>query len=114
MSGPAGFRVHLITIQARTGGKDSEGGITDGWADHLPNIFAGVKNLSGNEKMATSQGGQAAVARTEFDILYRDGIDETMRIQYKGKIYNIDHVNNLNEENKRLILTSNTGLNDGR
>ena len=57
--------------------------------------------------------GQVAIAKTLFDIAYQPGITAAMRVVHDGKNYNIKHVNNVFEENKDLILTCETGANDG-
>lgn len=111
----AGDLNRRITLEALTQTKDDEGGMVDSWVPlaGMP-IWARVANLSGNERRATSHGGQVAEARTEFTIRYRAGIDAKMRISYNAKLYNIRHVNNYLEENRFLILTCDTGMNDGR
>jgi SPP1 family predicted phage head-tail adaptor len=114
MAGPgAGELDRRITIQALTQTKDSEGGMVDDWAD-VSTVWAKVRNLSGNERRLTAEGGQAAEARTEFTIRYRSGLNERMRISYGGKKYNIRHINNYAEAREFLVITCDTGLNDGR
>lgn len=102
-----------ITIQSLTQTKDTHGGQVDTWTD-IALVWAGIKSLSGDERRITKEGGQAAEARTEFMIRYRAGIIEKMRVLYGGKIYNIKHVNDLNEGHRFMILTCDTGVNDGR
>lgn len=97
-----------VTFQRQTYGKDGFGGTVENCAD-VCTVFASMRNLSGDEKRLTEHGGEAAVARTEFTVRYRSDIDEGMRVLYKGKVYNIRHVNNYNEENEKLIVTCDTG-----
>jgi SPP1 family predicted phage head-tail adaptor len=114
MAGPgAGELDRRITIQALTQTKDSEGGMVDNWAD-VTTVWAKVRNLSGNERRLTSEGGRVAEARTEFTIRYRSGLNERMRIKYGDKVYNIRHLNNFNEAREYIVITCDTGLNDGR
>lgn len=101
-----------VSVQACTQGKSASGGNTKAWAE-VATVWAKVWNASGNERSATSHGGEVAEARTEFTIRYRDGIDDTMRISYNSKYYDITHVNNLAEAGRWLILTCTTGVNDG-
>lgn len=103
-----------ITIQSRTGTKDAEGGMVDSWADFAADLWAKVNNLSGNERQATAKGGDRLDARTEFTIYYLDGITNKMRVSFGGKYYNIRHVNNYMENNEYLVITCDTGGNDGR
>jgi SPP1 family predicted phage head-tail adaptor len=102
-----------ITLQSQVQGKDSEGGMVTDWVD-FATVWAAPKNFSGEEKNAVKQGGQVAVARTEFMIRYRAGVNSTMRVVFGNAIHNIRHVNDINDEHRILILTCDTGLNDGR
>lgn len=110
----AGKLNRLITLQQRTQGKDAEGGITDTWGDFVANIWAKVVHLSGNERRATQQGGQVLEARTEFTIRYFPGVTSAMRVVFDGKYYNIRHVNDFDDAHAFMILTCDTGGNDGR
>lgn len=116
MSRPtAGDLNRRITLEALTQTKDGEGGMVDSWAAlaSMP-VWAKVANLSGNERRATTHGGQLPEARTEFTIRYRAGITSKMRVSYGAKLYNIRHINDFAEEHCFLVLTCDTGLNDGR
>jgi SPP1 family predicted phage head-tail adaptor len=109
----AGRLIQRITIEKPTAVTGQSGGTKKTWAPHLVDIAAGRRNPSGNERRATSHGGEVAEARVEFEIRYRPGITEQMRVKHKGKFFNIKHVNNVNEENDRLIPTCDTGVNHG-
>jgi|GEM_PF-1065484 len=111
----AGTLNKRITVESLEVGKDSKGGMVDAWTA-LPGmpVWAGIKNLSGNERAITSSGGDTKEARSEFTMRYRADVTEQCRIVYKGKFFNIKHLNNFNEENRMLILTCDTGSNDGR
>jgi SPP1 family predicted phage head-tail adaptor len=108
----AGRLAKRITLQALAQGKDAYGGNTKAWAN-VATVWAGVRNLSGNERPATAHGGQMAEARTEFTTRYRAGVTAAMRVSYAGNLYNIKHVNDVNEEHRMLVLTCDTGVNDG-
>ena len=101
-----------VTIEQATQVKGASGGLTETWAT-VATVWAAVRNYSGNERRATTNGGQVAEARTEFRIHYRADVSAEMRILYNGAIYNIRHVNNLFESNRWVILTCDTGVNDG-
>lgn len=101
-----------ITLQTGTPGKDAAGGSTTVWVD-WKRPWAKVAPLSGNERRATDHGGQVVEARTEFVIHYQPGVDESMRVSYAGKFYNIRHVKDINEAHEYLVLTCDTGVNDG-
>jgi SPP1 family predicted phage head-tail adaptor len=107
-----------VTIQEATNSKDASGGNVKAWANVASigangTVWARVKNLSGNERRITTHGGEVAEARTEFKIRYAAGIDETMRVSYGGKVYNIKHVNDLNDGHRWIFLTCDTGANHG-
>lgn len=109
---PAGQLMHSIVIESLTQTRDSDGGMVKNWTTVAP-LRAKVANLSGNEKDATSHGGVTGEARTEFTVRFVPGIDTTMRVRYGSNYYNIQHVNDFQEEHRFLILTCDTGLSDG-
>ena len=109
----AGRLDRRITLQSLTVAKGTSGGMTKTWADFATSIAAGVRNLSGNERQASSAGGQVAEARTEFTIRYRAGVTADMRVLYAGAVYNIRHVNDWMGKRESLVLTCDTGVNDG-
>jgi SPP1 family predicted phage head-tail adaptor len=109
----AGTLDKRIVIETLTQTKDSEGGMSDAWGSPI-NTWAKIANLSGNERHITAHGGQVAEARTEFTIRYRTGINEKMRVTYNSKIYNIRFINDFAEDHRFLVLTCDTGVNDGR
>jgi len=101
-----------IVIKSLAQTKDAQGGIVDTWTTYLT-VWAQVNNLSGNERKLTNSGGQVAEARTEFTIRYAN-VTASHKIEYNGKTYNIKHVNDYKEEHRFMILTCDTGLNNGR
>jgi SPP1 family predicted phage head-tail adaptor len=102
-----------IEFQLLTQTKDAEGGIVEAWANAF-SAMARVMNLSGNERKLTDNGGQVAMERTEFTIRYNPNLTNLHRILYNDKYYNISHINDYNEGHEYMIITSHTGLNDGK
>jgi len=102
-----------IVIEALTQTKDTQGGMVDSWAVAFT-VWAKIMNLSGNERTLTTHGGDVPEARTEFTVRYNSGITAKHRINYAGKLYNIKHVNDFNEQHRFIILTCDTGVNQGR
>jgi SPP1 family predicted phage head-tail adaptor len=102
-----------VQLQSPTVVPDADGGQVKAWANVGRPRWAGIRHLSGAEKNATAHGGQVAEARTEITMRYRPGVTEQMRILHKGTAYNIRHVNNWLERNEALILTCDSGVNDG-
>ena len=108
----AGKLTQRITLQALTITKGASGGAVKGWSE-VAQVWAAVRHLSGNERQASSAGGQEAEARTEFTIRYRAGVTERMRVLYGTKIYNIRHLNDFMARRESLVLTCDTGVNNG-
>lgn len=108
----AGKLNQRITLQALTVTKGASGGQVKGWSE-VAQVWAAVRNLSGNERQVSSAGGQVAEARTEITIRYRSGVTEQMRVLYGPKIYNIRHINDFMARHESLLLTCDTGVNDG-
>ena len=111
----ASERKHRIVFEKLTQSK-VRGGMVDVWSVDFA-MSAAIKNWpprSQDENALTSIGGQAAVARTEFTTSYAARVTHTHRILFKGKIYNITHLNNYNQQNIDLVITCDTGRNDGR
>lgn len=108
----AGKLDQRIVLRAPQTTRGASGGMKTAWTD-FPPIWASVRHLSGNEQRLTSQGGAAAVARTEITIPYRADVTEQWSVIHRGKRYNIQHVNDLMGRRERLILTCDTGANDG-
>lgn len=103
-----------IQIQHCQVTKGASGGVLKEWTAFVSQAYAAIRHLSGNEKQATTAaGGQVGVARTEFRIRFRPGITPQMRIVHGSQFYNINHVNPLYEGGDWLILTSETGVNNG-
>lgn len=116
----AGRLNRVIVIEALTQTQDADGGHIDNWQP-VPfgsktdgKVKAAVIHLSGKEKRLQSKDGTITEAVSEFTIRYKSSVNNTMRILHDGKIFNIKHVNNLNDANRIQILTCDTGMNDGR
>ena len=109
----AGKLKHMVTIESLTQTRDAEGGMVDTWS-LFATSWAAIKNLSGNERTVTAQGGKTAEARTEFTIRYLPGVTAKMRVVYNDKFYDIAHVNDYDESHRFIVLTCSTGVNLGR
>ena len=114
----AGKFTKRVTLQQNTPGKENTGGMVDTWADlaTIPNVWARVMSVSGNEISLTNKGGQVSNARTEITIRYRTDLPaaEKMRVLYNSKIYNVNFIKDFEEQHVELILSCDTGRNDGR
>lgn len=79
---------HRITIQEKINTQDPlTGAIVETWADKWVNISAEVKPLSAKEFIAANSVHSQVTAR--IVIRFLEGIDASMRIIFREKIYNI-------------------------
>jgi SPP1 family predicted phage head-tail adaptor len=76
-------------------------------------VWAAVNYRSGEERNAARQGGEVAVARTEFTIRAMSGLDTTMRVRYDGKLFNMRFINDVFDAHRSMILTCDTGASEG-
>lgn len=111
----AGKLTEYIRLQTLQIVKGASGGQQRAWTDLVPHeLPASRRDYSGAERPATgSAGGEVASARTEFTIRWMPGVDATMRVLHGGQIHNIRHVNNFAGRRESLVLTCETGVNDG-
>lgn len=111
----AGKLTERVRIQTVEIGRTKGGGQERTWLDLLPyDLPASRRDFSGTEKPATAlAGGEVATTRTEFTIRWMPGVNATMRVVHDGEFFNIRHVNNFAGRRESLILTCDTGVNDG-
>ena len=86
----AGRFRHRVTIQKRTTGRDSAGGIVESWTDFLTGVPAVVEPASGREFFLARQ--IASTVDTSITIRWRPGISETMRVLHGSDVYDITAV----------------------
>lgn len=83
----AGRLRHRVDIQSKQQVQDPvTGEMTASWVTVWPKVPAAVEPLSAREFIAAQATQSQVVAR--ITIRYRDGLDASMRILHKGKIYN--------------------------
>lgn len=100
-----------IQIQRAHQVRDNKGGFSKDWSDLLPNpIFAAIRHFGGAIRPVTSKGGEVPVAQVAFETRYVDGIVAGDRVLYQAKAYRITHVDNVEERNRFLILTCESGV----
>lgn len=83
------------------------GGFTQSWVS-VASVWAHIKNMSGTELVRADQLG--ATSYSDFTIRYRQNIDETMKIVYRGTDYQIRHINNLEEADLWLVIKAEKGV----
>lgn len=103
-----------ITIQRQIVTKGNSGGKQASWVNFAPDVAASRRDYGGSEKPASAAaGGQVALARTEFTLHWMPGVNATMRVLHDGAVHNIRHVNNFAGRRESLVLSCETGVNNG-
>jgi len=97
----AGELRYRITLQKKIDITDNEGFTKPDW-DDVATVWAAVENLHGREYW------EAAAIQAEntvkFTIRYRPDVDQTMRIIFRGKVYNILSVDNIKYRNEFIEI----------
>lgn len=97
---------HRIDIQQPVTTEDELGQSDTSWED-VKSVWADIKTLQGREYFAAAA--VQAEENVRFIIRYTTGIDETMRVLYKGKTYEIVQPPiNDDELNKTLTIIART------
>ena len=106
----AGQRNKIITIQSKTMTTDDYGGHVETWAD-FSKAWAWIWPLKGRELYAA----QAAQSETtvKFNIRWIAGLNESMRISYNGKYYDITGLIDIGERHVEYDIMAKTGLSAG-
>lgn len=103
---------HKVTIESVQYTQNPEtGGMAPEWVE-FAKAWASVEPLSVRDFMQSGAGQSEVTAR--ITIRYREGLDSTMRIRHRGKIYNIvgvlpDNASGL----EHITLPVKEGVNDG-
>lgn len=98
-----------ITLQQPVEATDSGGGVTKTW-QNVATVWAEMVPLRGDERVIAEQLPSVVVYRVT--IRYRDDVQPSWRIQYKGKSLNIRATMNADERNAALILVAEEGVGD--
>ncbi len=87
---------HKIEIQVYADVENEVGETTKTWTTYKK-IWSEKKKIKNSN---TFEGGKEGIEYTyRFKIRYREDLDESMRIIYRGTIYDIKHINPINELN---------------
>lgn len=92
---------HRITFQKLMTTTNENGFEVEDWVD-IKTVWSAVTNLNGKEffEAATVQ----AEKTVKFTIRFIDRLDETMRILFKQKIYNITFIDNIKYRSKFIEI----------
>lgn len=102
----SGKNRHRIVIEQPVKVKTDSGAINTTWST-FKETWAEVRTLKMYEKSAI----ETSFPKADMFIGFRyiEGVLSTMRITYKGKIYSILGINNVDERNRELELICETG-----
>jgi len=99
----AGRLRHRITFQQESLAADGQGGSTRSWSTRA-SAFASMKPLRAEERFYNEQLNHTGTH--QFTIRYRTDLDETDRIKFGGKFYQITGIINPNESDRQLVITA--------
>lgn len=108
----AGKLRHRITIQRYQEERDAAGAVIKNWVDWFTNVPASVEYLSAREFVSAQANHSNVTAR--IVIRWRPGLNATMRILHRDKIYNIAGVlPDLDSGMEYITLPVSEGVNEG-
>jgi len=91
-----------ITIQSQTATKDAFGSLLATWSD-VTCTWASIAAPTSKEVYALGAGFTAQVTH-RIVIRYRDGITSAMRVNYRGRIFQIQAISDPDEDRVQLVL----------
>jgi len=97
----AGRFRHRVTLQAKTVGRDSTGGLTESWTNFAKNVPAAIDAVTGREGLNAQQ--VTSTVTTEISIRWRPDVEPTMRVLHRSVIYNIEGVIPDNQTGRKTI-----------
>jgi len=92
---------HRITLQKKITTTNENGFNVESWED-VKTLWAAATNLHGREYFAAAA--VQAENTVKFTIRYLEGIDESMRILFQGRHYNITSIDNIKYQNRYLEI----------
>lgn len=100
-----------IVIQRAAQTRDAKGGFANAWSNLFPDpIFAAIRHFGGAIRPSTKKGGETARANVTFELRYVRGVKAGDRVLYQDMAYLVEHVDNVDERNRILILTCESGI----
>ncbi|SHF50233.1 phage head closure protein [Caloramator proteoclasticus] len=92
---------HRITILKPVKATDDNGFETETY-ENFKTVWASISNLYGREYFEAAT--LNAEKTVKFTIRYIDGIDNSMRISFRGKQYEITFIDNIKYENRFIEI----------
>lgn len=93
-----------ITIKRKTCAKDGYGGNVESWTV-IGQVWAGVAPPSLTRRRQTKQGGEESIATVPVKVRFGADVQVDDRVECRGVLYEVKHVDNVNFSNRVLILT---------
>jgi SPP1 family predicted phage head-tail adaptor len=106
----AGDLKRQITIEQRATGTDTNGQRSTTWSTFCT-TFASISPMSGRE-LELAQAVNAEVTH-QIVIRYRTGVTTAMRVVYQGRYFDIQSVQDVDTQHRKLVLLCGEGLNVG-
>lgn len=103
----AGNRRSFMKIEVPEQVKQPNGSVKTEWKPYI-SLWASIETLKGNEKVSAAASWPSADQKISFR--YVIGLLPTMRVVFNDKIYSILNVNNVDERDRDIVLTTNTGV----
>lgn len=92
---------HKIIIQSSTVTKDDYGAEVSTWED-FTTVYSSIEPLRGQELFASQQTYNKVISKIR--LRYIAGIKTDMRVNYNGRLFDIEAIINIRELNKELHL----------
>lgn len=92
---------HRVSIQKVILAKNDNGFEVEQWHDYKT-VWAAITNLQGREYYAAAA--INAENTVKFKIRYTEGIENSMRILFKDKTYNVISIDNIKYRNKYIEI----------
>lgn len=100
-----------ITVQAPVHDQDSETGDIETTWETFAELFAKAEPAVGREFEAAAA--MQAEKPVKFTVRWRDGIEPTMRILWRGEIFNIRSVADIKGMRREMLIYADGGVNNG-
>lgn len=94
---------HRITFQRITNAANENGFESETLEDYKT-VWASVSNLQGKEYFAAKAVQEENTVK--FTIRYLAGLDQTMKILFQGKVYNITSIDNIKYKNRYVEINA--------
>ncbi|GAB6171997.1 hypothetical protein JCM15765_14750 [Paradesulfitobacterium aromaticivorans] len=94
-----------ITLQQKTKTPDGQGGNTEAWSD-LVTVWASIKTPKSQANWNREQAAEQSRQNTEyeFNIRYRNGVTDELRVKYGTRIFTIQSVIDVDERHREINL----------